>query len=154
MIETLAFQAEQPLGADGPALGRILRQAGLGKSSIVRVTGPAGLTAALWLCRHGFEHAAYVHARWVGSMRSVDALIAPHAATSHELKALLAGADCLREGGVLIAQTAREDLAGGVDPVSQLLASLGYQLEHQISDKGRRVCIARRLGAPGFEKAA
>jgi hypothetical protein len=154
MSVSQAYQAAQPLGADGPALGRILRQAGLEKTSVVRVTGPAGLTAALWLCRHGFVHAAYVHARWVGTMRSVDALVAPHATSGEELRALLEGASCLREGGVLIAQMTREDVAGGVDSVAQMLASLGFEVEHRLSDKGRHVCIARRVDEPRFKKAA
>ncbi|MDR3513272.1 MAG: hypothetical protein P4L73_16670 [Caulobacteraceae bacterium] len=154
MLATRIVQSVQPLGADGPALARLLQQAGLGKSAVLRVTGPAGLTAALWLCRHGFEHAAYVHPNWVGTMRSADALVVPHACASEELGRLLQDGDCLREGGVLIVQTATDAPANGVDAVSLLLEALGYRLEHRLSDKGRAICVARRLGAPGYSKAA
>jgi hypothetical protein len=147
MLATRVLQPAQPLGADGAALGRVLQQAGVGKASVVRVTGPAGLTAALWLGRHGFERAAYVRADRVGAMRTVDALIVPQAVSSQELAELIQGGECLRAGGVLIVQTAPGSVINGVDSLADLL-------ERRISDKGREVCIARRLGQPAFRKAA
>jgi hypothetical protein len=151
MIATRTLQPAQPLAADGAALGRVLQQAGLTKASVIRVTGPAGLTAGLWLCRHGYERAAYVHRNWVGTPGSADALLAPHACGAEELAELLQAGACLREGGVLIAQTASDRPGEGL---AALLAQLGYQLEHRLSDKGRDVFVARRCGAPGFRKAA
>lgn len=154
MIATRTLQPAQPLAADGAALARILQQAGLTKASVIRVTGPAGLTATLWLCRHGYERAAYVHANWVGTMGTVDALVAPHACSSDELADLLQAGACLRDGGVLVAQVPADRLAqGGVD-LALLLDPFGYQVEQRVSDKGRDVFVARRRGSPGFRKAA
>jgi hypothetical protein len=153
MIATRTLQPAQPLAADGAALARILQQAGLTKASIIRITGPAGLTAALWLCRHGYEHAAYIHANWVGAMGSVDALIAPHACASEDLAALLQSGEGLRAGAVVIVQVARDCSAQGLDSPAALLDRHGYQLEHRLSDKGREVFIARRR-QPEFKKAA
>jgi hypothetical protein len=154
MMATRTLQPTQPIAADGAALARILQQAGLSKTSVIRLTGPAGLTATLWLCRHGYEHAAYVHPNWVGTMGSADALIAPHACGSEELADLLQAGMCLRAGGVLIAQTSPNRTALGDIDLAVLLDPLGYQIEHRVSDKGRDVFIARRRGSPGFRKAA
>src|SRR5579872_7515529 len=49
-------QPSQPLAADGGALSRVLKHAHLSKESVLRVTGPAGTTAAIWLNRHGYEN--------------------------------------------------------------------------------------------------
>jgi len=128
----------QPLAADGAALARFLQQAGLTKASVIRVTGPAGLTATLWLCRHGYERAAYVHANWVGTIGTVDALVAPHACSSDELADLLQAGVCLRDGGVLVAQVPSDRLAqGGVD-LAVLLDPLGYQVEQRGVRQGPR----------------
>jgi hypothetical protein len=154
MIATRTLQPAQPLAADGAALARILQQAGLTKTSVIRVTGPAGLTASLWLCRHGYQRAAFVHANWVGTMGTVDALVAPHACGDQELADLLQAGACLRDGGVLIAQIPSNHLAqGGVD-LAVLLDPLGYRVAHRVSDKGRDVLVARRHTSPGFKKAA
>jgi hypothetical protein len=155
MIATVTFiPADAPLGADGPALHRVLKHAGVGRASVVRVTGPSGLTAVLWLCRHGWERAAYVHANWVGAAGSVDALVVPHACDGSELTALLQSGDCLREGGVLIAQTASANPDAGLEPLPTLLKSLGYQLERGFCGKRREILIARRCGAPTLRNAA
>lgn len=151
---TTVLPADPPLGADGPALLRVLKHAGVGKASAVRVTGPSGPTAVLWLCGHGWEHASYVHANWVGAAGSVDALIVPHACAGHELMAFLRGADCLREGGVLIVQTAPGNLDAGRGALATLVESFGYQLERGLSDKRREILIARRRRAPTLRDVA
>jgi hypothetical protein len=152
-MATFALQPAPPLAADGAALARVLQRAGLAKDSVIRVTGHAGPTAALWLSRHGYDRAAYVHAHWVATMESVDALLIPHACGALELADLLQGAKCMREGGALIVQTAPNGQAQGHDNGDGLLQALGYQVEHRLSERGRDVCIARRRGL-GFKKAA
>jgi len=154
MIATVTSIAAEPLGADGPALHRVLRHAGVGRTSVVRVTGPSGLIAALWLCRHGWTRTDYVHANWAGTVGSVDALVVPHVCGGRELMALLEGGDCLREGGVLIVQTAPAGADAGQDPLPVLLASLGFQLERGLTDRRRQILIARRRGVPGLRHAA
>jgi hypothetical protein len=153
-MATYTFPPAAPLTADGTVLGRVLQQAGVTKTSVVRVTGPAGPTAVLWLCRHGYERAAYVHANWIATMVSVDALLIPHTCGLEELADLLQGGDCLREGGVLIVQTRAGQFVEGLDSVSAVLEPLGYQVERRVSDKGRDIHIARRRGLGGFKKAA
>jgi hypothetical protein len=152
-MATFALQPTPPLAADGAALVRALQQAGVTKDKVIRVTGSAGATAVLWLCRHGYERAAYVHAHWVAAMGSVDALLIPHACGAEELADLLRGDGCVREGGVLIVQTPPNGTVQGRDDICELLQPLGYRVEHKLSDKGRDICIARLCGV-GFKKAA
>jgi hypothetical protein len=153
-MATYALPPAAPLAADGAVLSRVLQQAGVTKTSVIRVTGPVGATAVLWLFRNGYERAAYVHANWVATMVSVDALLIPHACGLQELADLLEGGDCLRDGCVLIVQTPSAPFAEGSDSVSAVLKPLGYQVEQRLSDKGRDIHIARRRGLGGFRKAA
>jgi hypothetical protein len=147
-------QPAQPLAADGDALTRVLQQAGVTKNSVVRVTGPAGLTAIYWLCRHGYERAAYVHPNRVATMEPADALLVPQTCGTQALADLLKGGGCLREGGVLVVQTPSGGFVLGGNSVSTVLEPLGYQVEQRLIDKGRDVYIARRHGVDGFKKAA
>ena len=153
-MTTCILQPAQPLAADDGALTRVLRQAGVTRQSAVRVTGPAGLTAVLWLYRHGYGQAAYVHANWVASTRSADALLIPHPCGGEELAGLLDRGDCLRDGGVLIVQTPAELTDFELDTMVALLDARGYRLEHRLFEKGRAVFIARRSSIGGFKKAA
>jgi hypothetical protein len=138
----LAVQPTPPLAADGAALAHVLHRAGVTKGSAIRVTGPTGPTAVLWLYRHGYERAAYVHPNWVATMGSVDALLVPHACGAQELSDLLHNARCMREGAVLIVQTPPNGSAQGLDSIPDLLRPMGYRIEHCLSEKGREVCIA------------
>jgi len=151
---TYTLQPSPPLAADGGALTQVLDRAGVTKDSVVRVTGPAGLIAVIWLCRHGYEHAAYVQPKRVATMMPADVLLVPHACPPQELAELLQGGGCLREGGLLIVQASTAQAVQGGDRVLALLESLGYRSEHHLSDKGRDIHIARRLGSGGFKKAA
>ncbi|MEI9964612.1 MAG: hypothetical protein WDM92_07815 [Caulobacteraceae bacterium] len=67
---------------------------------------------------------------------------------------MLRAGDCVREGGVLIVQAPAAPSAGGPDPAAALLSPLGYQVEQRLTDKGRAIYIARRLGLGDFRKAA
>jgi hypothetical protein len=147
-------QPDEPFAIEGRVLTRVLRQARVSKESIVRVTGPAGPPTALWLYRHGYEHAAYVHPHWVAAKASADALLIPHACATEELADLLQGGDCLREDGVLIVQVLSERSAQGLDRLPATLRPLGYLVESHISDHGRDIYIARRPGFGRFKQAA
>ena len=153
-MATLTLQPASPLAADGAALTRLLQRAGLNRKSVIRVTGPAGMTAIMWLYRRGYEPAAYVHANWVATMETADALIIPHTCEVQELADLLQGGSCLREGGVLIVQASAVASIEGVGSVSNLLEPLGYRVEHRLRERGRDVYVARRVGLDGFKKAA
>ena len=135
-------------------MARVLRQAGVARDSVIRVTGPSGLTAVLWLYRHGYEKAAYVHANWVSSTRTADALLIPHPCHGEELAGLLERGDCLREGGVLIVQTPAHLTDFELDQIGSLLEMHGYEPGQRVFEKGAAVFIARRSGLGGFRKAA
>lgn len=150
----LCFATRPSLAADGATLTRLLQRAGLSKESVIRVTGPAGMTAIMWLYRHGYERAAYVHANWVATMQTADALLVPHTCEAPELRDLLQSGSGLREGGVLIVQTSAEASVPGLDSVPAILEPLGYRVEYRLDERGRDVCVARRVGSDGFKKAA
>ena len=153
-MTNIVLQPAHPLAADEAALGRVLRQAGVSRRSVIRVTGPSGLTAVLWLYRHGYEQASYVHANWVSSHRTSDVLLVPHPCTSEELAGLLERGDCLREGGLLIVQTPAELTDFELDQIGSLLEAHGYEPGQRVFEKGAAVFIARRSGLGGFRKAA
>jgi hypothetical protein len=142
------------LAADGRALARVLKQAGLTRDSVVRVTGSAGPAAALWLNRHGYDNAAYVHPNWVAANGAADALLIPQACGAEELVDLLHEGDCVRDGGVLILQAALDRFAKGYDSLHAVLRPLGYRIEKHITDRGLDIHIARRAGAGRVVAAA
>ena len=131
------LQPDLPLAADDGALMRVLRQAGLGRDCVIRVTGPAGLTAVLCLYRRGYERAAYVHPNWVTVRGAADALLIPHACGMQELAGLLERGDGLREGGILIVQTCASRSSQPADGLPAILEPRGYEIEQHVSDRGR-----------------
>jgi hypothetical protein len=145
---------QHALAGDGRALTRVLKQAGVTRDSIVRVTGSAGPTAALWLNRHGYDNAAYVHPNWVAANAAADALLIPQACGAEELVDLLHEGDCVRDGGVLILQAAPDRFSKGYDSLHAVLRPLGYRMEKHISDRGLDIHIARRSGADRVGNAA
>jgi hypothetical protein len=153
-MATFHIQPAQPLAADGAALTHVLTRAGVGKHSLVHVTGPSGPMAMLWLNRHGYRNALYVPVARIGAAGPADALLVPHCIEADELTRLLRGGECLRDGGVLIAQTAVERSATGGESIAAALAPLGLQVQCRLCDRGRNVYIARRVGVGGFKQAA
>lgn len=151
---TYAAQPSPPVASDGEALSRVLRDAGVGRDDMIWVTGPAGLTALIWLNREGYNDAAYAHANRIRMARPADAVLIPHAAKPAGLVDMLEGATCVREGGVLIVQLAGGVSAAAPNGVMGLLSQLGYQVQGQVTAKGRTVCIARRFGHGGLSLAA
>ncbi|HWA63591.1 MAG TPA: hypothetical protein VG939_19600 [Caulobacteraceae bacterium] len=148
-----AFQPAQPLGGDGAALGRVLDRARVARDSLVRVTGPAGLAAMIWLNRHGYIGAVYSHASIVGKCREpADVLLVPHACGPKELADMLATGECVRPDGLLIVQASGgDDLPGGYAGV---LEDRGFAIEHVVADRGRTVHVARLAGVDGRLRAA
>jgi hypothetical protein len=149
------FLPQTPLGADGGALARTLRQAGVAKASNIRVTGPAGMTAVRWLYRRGYEGASYVHPNWAGARGCADVLLIPHGCEPEELAALLARGHGLREGGVVIVQAASSRGDAEVDSIPMVLTAAGCRVEGRIAEHGREVFIARFAGiGAGLKEAA
>lgn len=147
-------QPAAPLAADGEALARILGRSSVGRQHTIWVTGPAGLTALIWLNQHGYGRASYAHLERVGAMVPADALLVPHACDPATVADLLRDATCLREGGVLIAQVSGGISADSLRDVPALIEPLGYRLEYRVHEKGRTICVARRRGGPHLSVAA
>ncbi|HEX2818391.1 MAG TPA: hypothetical protein VHN39_18505, partial [Phenylobacterium sp.] len=55
----------------------LLERAHVTRSSLIRVTGPSGLSAMLWLCRHGYEQVGYLKPG-AGPHEQPEALIVAH----------------------------------------------------------------------------
>jgi hypothetical protein len=153
-MATFHIQPAQPLAADGAALTHVLNLAGVGKQSLVRVTGPSGPIAMLWLNRHGYRNALYVPASRIGAMAPADALLVPHSVEAEELTELLRDGEHLHVGGVLIVQTSAARSALGGDSIPVAFEPIGFQVQCRISDRGRDIYIARRIGVGGFKQAA
>jgi len=149
-----ALQPTPPLAADGAALAHVLKCAGVTKRSPVRVVGPAGLIAVIWLCRNGYERAVLMAGRLGSKADQADAVLIPHACGCAELADLLEHGVRLGENGVLIVQANARRTADDVESVPSLLVSRGYQIEQSLLDKGRAVYIARRHEFGGFKAAA
>jgi hypothetical protein len=133
---------------DAPAepcpLVALLENAGVTKSSVIRVTGPGSLPALLWLCRHGYDQ--------VGCMRAgqnspheddPDAIVVAHTCGDLELKLLLPMSREVRPGGLFIF---RLRTCPGSSPVGLqwLLKKFGLVVEHRIENSRRAVIVARR----------
>ena len=123
------------------AFAELLRRAGLGKSSIIRVTGRAGLAALLWFCRHGYEQVGYVR-EGPSSSDDGDLVLAPQTCDLDALSTLLRSGPRPRAGGVLMVQTPTPQ--GPDDPAQDLLSRSGYQVEGCLRGRHRELHIARR----------
>jgi hypothetical protein len=151
---TYSRQPALPIAADGDALRRALRRANVSHDSRLLVTGPAGLAALVWLYRHDYPSALYIHAdRIAATPTQGDVLLVPHACPAAELAGMLGDGHCVREGGALIVQaTAVHD-----DERQAMAATLdgaGFVIEAQLAGHGHCVCVARRMGLMGFTRAA
>lgn len=143
---TRSVQPSPPLAADGGAMNRVLHQAGVAKADRIWVTGPAGLTALIWLSREGYTEASYAHANRIGAMGAADALLIPHACAPADLADMVHDATCLREGGALVAQIWTGPSSAWAGDASSFIESLGFHVEGRVSESGRTICIARRVG--------
>jgi hypothetical protein len=132
-------------------LSDVLAALGVDRESLIQVAGPDGLPALLWLCRQGFDHAAYVRCDAPRPPEPADALIIPHAACAASLARLLEGAPRVRAGGVLVVQARTceaEDTA-----VRDLLHDLGWEVVLR-EGRGGRELIAARRAVPALSRAA
>lgn len=148
------YKTMQPLAADGVALMCILQAAGVKKDDLIRVIGPSGPLAALWLSHHGYSDAVFGRATAGEHTRPADALVVAHPCAAEQLAPLLDLAGAVKEHGALIIQTRPGRLGEEFDAVSTLLDSRGFRAQRHLNDKGRPICIARRVGCPSADQAA
>jgi|SRR5579871_5404838 len=154
-MQITSFVPLAPLAADGVALARILRLAGVARASNIRVTGPAGVAAVLMLYRHGYEGAAYVHPNWAGSHGQADVLLIPHSCEPQELAALLARGHGLRDGGLIIVQAAPGHADDELVSIRSVLAANGCRVQARVAERGREIFVARFAGVgEGMKEAA
>jgi len=123
----------------------LLDAAGVDRASVIHVTGPSGLSALLWLCRHGFRQVGYLKSGRGCPHEAPDALIVAHTCDAAWLERLLDGGPHVREGGVLVFLSPLP--AGRADPVHDLLARRGYAVERCVHGARRELHVARRRPA-------
>ena len=122
----------------------LLEESDIHKDSLIRVTGPSGLSALLWLCRHGYEEVGYLRPGPGCPHEEADALIVAHTCDEAFLSRLLDSGPHVREGGSLLLQSPLP-AGGGADPIHRCLARAGYRLELCVHGERRELHVARRL---------
>jgi hypothetical protein len=133
-------------------LAVLLDQAGVHRDSVVRVTGSSGLSALLWLCRHGYEKVGYLKPGRGCPHESADCLMIARTCDPITLSQLLAQGPHVREGGVLVFRSPLPSTMDVDDPIHRLLAAQGYDVERCVHGAHRELHIARRR--PLFRRAA
>lgn len=133
--------------ARGADLVALLEQSDVHKDSLIRVTGPSGLSALLWLCRHDYEEVGYLRPGLGCPHEDADALVVAHTCDAAFLARLLASGPHVREGGVLVFQSPLPAMAGAADPIHRCLAAAGYSVERCVHGERRELHVARRRGA-------
>jgi hypothetical protein len=131
----------------------LLQGAGLCKADTIRITGPCGLAALLWFCRHGYEQVGYVGAGR-GLCEDGDLLLVPQTCSIDELEQILRRGPRPRPGGVLIVPTPQTAPGPGRDPAHELLGREGYQVERCLHGRRRELHVARRRGQARARRAA
>lgn len=141
--------------AGGDDLVALLDQSHVYKSSLIRVTGSRGLSALLWLCRHGYDQVGYLRSGQGCPHEQPDALLVAHTCDAAALRRLLSTGPHVREGGVLIFQSRRPDDAADAapDPIHDCLDRHGYAIERCLHGSHRELHVARRL-AQAWRRAA
>lgn len=128
---------------------QLLEESQVHKSSLICVTGPGGLAALLWLCRHGYEQVSYFRAGEGCPHEEPDALVIAHTSDEAALERLLSKGPHVREGGVLIFQSPLPPAhkINGEDPIHRRLRLFGYAVERCLLGGRRELHVARRRQA-------
>src|SRR5271170_5412717 len=129
----------------------VLHDAGIGRSSVVRVAGRDGLAPLIWLCRKGFQDVGYVRPGAGGPREPADLLLVLHDPSPGELATLLAQHGLLKDDGVLILQTREQRAPNGSVPVHGLLEKAGFRVERCVLRQYRELHVARHI--PALAKA-
>ena len=128
-------------------LSYLLEEAGVHKDSVIRVTGPHGLAALLWLCRHGYEQAGYLRPEGLSTMAEAQVLIVSGPLSAEALEALLDHGPRLCDGGLMIVQTPRTAL-GDPDAPHRIFRRHNMVVVRRLNRHHRQLCLARRAGGP------
>lgn len=135
------------------SLSQLLAESGVRPGSNIRVTGPGSLSALLWLCRRGYQKVGCLQAGRRSPADDAEALLVAHTATSGWLADLLDRGPHVREGGVMIVQTAHAPAANdGV--VEAVFRAHGFNVVQRLCGVHRNVLVARRAPAADLREAA
>jgi hypothetical protein len=137
MDDFLSRRAKQ-----GDTLMAVLRDAGIGPDSVVRVAGRDGLAPLIWLCRQGFSDVGYVRLGAGGMNEAADLLLILHNPPPEEMQALLRRHGGLKPGGVLVLQTREAD---GSDRVQSMLDAAGFRVERCLQRHFKVLHVARHI---------
>jgi len=132
--------------APGGTLGGILRRAGVDKDSEILVTGPSGLAALLWFCRHDYRHVGFVR-RGPAPANDSDCVLVPETCDVAALERILDEGPRVRRGGVLIVMTSEPTSPANDDPAHRLLEDRGFRIERCLHGAHRELHVARRIAA-------
>ncbi len=146
--------SDRPSPRSGAVLMDLLRQAGVGPRSLVRIAGRDGLAPLIWLCRYGFEDVAYVRLGAPAPHVPADLVLALGCMDLAEVGRLLAEPHLLREGGVLVVKTPILGAVDGRDPVHDVLEHAGFHVERCLHRQTRELHVARFEPATGLPRAA
>lgn len=122
----------------------LLERAGVTKSSTIRVVGPHGLPALLWLCRHGYaDVGCFRPGAGLPHDEEPDAVLVAHTCGEIELKRLLPLARQVRPDGALVFKLRTE---AGAEPlaIDWLLEAAGFRSEARFDGERRALIVARR----------
>ena len=146
--------SDRPSPRSGAVLMDLLRQAGVGPRSLVRIAGRDGLAPLIWLCRYGFEDVAYVRLGAPAPREPADVVLALGCMDLDEVTRLLAEPHLLREGGVLVLKTPILTAQDGRDPVHEVLERAGFSVERCLPRLRQELHVARFEPATGLPRAA
>ena len=146
--------SDRPGPRSGAVLMDLLRQAGIGPRSLVRIAGRDGLAPLIWLCRYGFQDVAYVRLGAPAPRDPADVVLALASMTLDEVARLLAEPHLLRDGGVLVLKTPIPDAQDGRDPVHEVLEHAGFHVERCLHRHTQELHLARFEPATGLPRAA
>ena len=153
-MEEELLQTPRSPTRSGVILMNILREAGVGPRSVVRVAGHGALAPLIWLCRLGFADVGYVRPGVGGPREPADVLLALDGVALPELERLLGEHGLVREGGVIVVKTPDLRLAGERDPVHDALELAGYHVERCVHRRAQELHVARFEGRPALARAA
>lgn len=119
-----------------------LKSAGVLKTSVIRVIGEGGIQALLWLCRHGYEQAGFMHGP--SPAEPADVVLAPMTCSPERLDAVLAQTSHLRPGGLVVLRARR----GSDRTTAELLRRHGFRVERRWPGRRRDLYVARRCEQP------
>ncbi len=153
-MEEELLQAPRSPTRSGVVLMNILREAGIGPRSVVRVAGHGALAPLIWLCRLGFADVGYIRPGVGGPREPADVLLALDGLTLAELERLIGEHGLVREGGVIVVKTPDLRVAGDRDPVHDALERAGYHVERCVHRHAQELHVARFEGRSVLARAA